>query len=72
MNLVKMNIFKVDGVSSPLIPLQRGRWIQTKVEKYIFTLLFVRGCNLFLREQVFRISPFGGGPRGRIGGFLNE
>jgi len=48
------------------LPLQRGRWIPTKVEKYIFTLLFVRGCNLFLREQVFRVSPFGGGPRGRI------
>ena len=60
-----MNIFKVDGVSSPLIPLQRGRWIQTKVEKYKFALLFARGRNLFLREQVFRVSPFGGGQRGR-------
>ena len=66
MNFLQINISNAEGVSFPFIPLQRGKGFVPNNSNYELKKTFERGFIVFHAEKVFRVSPFGGGLRGRI------
>ena len=69
MILVKMNNLKVDDVSSPLIPLQRGRWTSRQLDCNPPDIKFFVLNLTFSIAQMILFPPLEGD---QGGGVLNE